>query len=445
MLKDGVRLFGTDGIRGVANVELTPELALSLGRAAGSLLADGPVLVGRDTRRSGEMLSLAVQAGFHSAGIDTVDVGILPSGGISYLTAAHGAEMGAIVSASHNPAHDNGIKFLAGDGTKLSDEQEDEIEARLRDPGTRTVPFGPAVGTRYPDDDGLADYVRALAAGSAYSLHGIGLVVDCANGAAYRAAPDLFRTLKADLVVVAADPTGVNINDGCGATHPQLLAGLARGRIGLAFDGDADRLIAVDEDGVIVNGDSIMAIIARHWHTTGRLANNIVVATVMSNLGFRKAMEESGITLVETKVGDRYVLEAMRVHGAILGGEQSGHVIFLDRGRTGDGLLTAIRLLEVVAGSGKELRQLRAAAMVEYPQVLVNVRVADRTRIDAATSVWEAVRDAEVDLGTDGRVLVRASGTEPIVRVMVEASGDALARRYAEQIAAEVVAQLGEG
>jgi phosphoglucosamine mutase len=443
MLSDGVRLFGTDGVRGVANLELTPELALEIGRAAGSLLGSGPALVGRDTRRSGEMLSSALQAGFHSAGVDTVDVGILPSGGISYLTATTGARMGAVVSASHNPAADNGIKLLGGDGTKLSDADEDDIEARLRRRTSSAVPFGAEVGTRFDAPQGFDTYIEALVAGSSYSFRGIPVTLDCANGAAYRAAPALFSRLKTDLEVVAADPTGMNINDGCGATHPEVLAARTRGRIGLAFDGDADRLIAVDEEGAVVNGDVVMAIIARHWKAAGKLKNNVVVATVMSNLGFRKAMDALGIELIQTRVGDRYVLEAMRERKAILGGEQSGHVIFLDRGRTGDGLLTAVRLLEVVAGTGERLSALRATAMVEYPQVLINVPVHRRDALDGAEAVWDSVKAVEADMNGDGRVLVRASGTEPLVRVMVEASHEDAARRYADDIAAVVAATLG--
>jgi phosphoglucosamine mutase len=444
LLRNGERLFGTDGIRGVANTQLTAELALELGRAAGSLLTTGPVLVGRDTRRSGEMLSASLQAGFQSAGIDTVDAGVLPSGGISQLTAGGSATMGAIVSASHNPAEDNGIKLLAADGTKLADAREDEIERRLRN-GSRTIPLGAGVGTRFPLPDATEQYVGHLARDAEYRFRGISVVLDCANGAAYRAAPALFDRLGADVEVLAADPDGTNINLGCGSTHPEFVTARSAGRVGLAFDGDADRLVAVDEIGEIVDGDAIMAIVARHWKAAGRLTGDMVVATVMSNLGFRKSMDEAGIRVVETRVGDRYVLEAMREHRAVLGGEQSGHIIFLDRGRTGDGLLTAVRLLEVMAGTGKPLAELRAAAMRSYPQVLHNVRVAARDRLATAGAVWDAVEEVERSLGADGRVLVRASGTEPLVRVMVEASTDGEARRYAEALADVVSRELGEG
>jgi len=443
VLQVGTRLFGTDGVRGVANLELTPQLALDLGRAAGTLLSHGPVVVGRDTRRSGEMLSMAVQAGFQSAGMDTIDVGILPSGGISHLTHHGSAEMGVIVSASHNPAADNGIKFLDKLGSKLGDADEDRIEAKLRKPGTSTVPYGGGVGTRLRVPDAVSRYVGDLARDASYSFTGMKVTLDCAHGAAYRAAPALFEALKADMSVIGAEPTGLNINDGFGATHPDTVAKAARGGIGLAFDGDADRLIATDEKGRVVDGDRIMAIIARHWQKGGRLKNGVVVTTVMSNFGFLRSMEEAGIEVVTTKVGDRYVLEAMHERKAILGGEQSGHVIFLDRGRTGDGLLTAVRLLEVLAGTGRGLAELSDEAMTTYPQRLVNVNVERKDGLEAAAEIWDAVRDVEVELGADGRVLVRASGTEPLVRVMVEASRARDAERYAEALAETVRTVLG--
>ncbi|HDK45811.1 MAG TPA: phosphoglucosamine mutase, partial [Actinobacteria bacterium] len=290
MLKNGNRLFGTDGIRGVANTELSADIALSLGRAAGETVRGGSVLVGRDTRRSGEMLAEALQAGFHSVGVDTVDVGVLPTGGISYLVEASGATMGAVVSASHNPAIDNGIKLLDGRGAKLADEQEDAIEARLRKGVPWQLADGDRVGTRFPMPDAENRYLQFLQGSTSYSLRGFRLFLDCANGAASRVAPELFRRLKADVETMCAEPDGTNINDECGAAHPEFLARHSKGRIGLAFDGDADRLIAIDEDGIPANGDVIMAIIARHMKEAGRLKKNVVVATVMANLGFRKAM-----------------------------------------------------------------------------------------------------------------------------------------------------------
>ena len=443
LLDEGKPIFGTDGVRGVAGSELSAELALLIGRAAGSYLRGGPVVVGRDTRRSGEMLSSALQAGFHSMGVDTVDVGILPSGGISYLTATSGATMGAIVSASHNPAEDNGIKLLAARGTKLPDEVERELEERLRSPEARSK-VGPDIGTRFLDSDALERYVDHLASISKYNLSSVEIAVDCANGAAFKAAPMLFNRLKADLRVLADAPDGTNINDGCGATHPEMLAREAQGRIGLSFDGDADRLIAIDEDGRVANGDVILAIVARYMKAQGSLKKNLVVATVMSNLGFRKSMAEADIDLIETKVGDRYVMEAMLEHKAILGGEQSGHIIFLDKGHTGDGLLTAVRLLDVVAGTGKQLRELRAEAITEYPQILQNVRVGRGASLDDAGALWDEVRAVETELGEEGRVLVRASGTEPLIRVMVEAPSEDAARRYADRLSSVTQTSMGK-
>jgi phosphoglucosamine mutase len=435
LLDDGKPIFGTDGVRGVAGTELTADLAMEIGRAAGSYLRQGPVVVGRDTRRSGSMLSSALQAGLHSAGIDTIDVGILPSGGISYLTAKTSATMGAVVSASHNPADDNGIKLLAARGTKLPDAVERELEARMRASGWQAA-MGASIGFRSESPEGYYEYLDHLSGASRYSLNGIALAIDCANGSAYRAAPELFERLSAEFRVFHAEPNGRNINDGCGATAPEFIAKHGGGRIGLAFDGDADRLIAVDEDGRIANGDVIMAIIARHLKEQGRLAKNLVVATVMSNLGFRKSMAEAEIEIVETPVGDRYVMEALIERKGLLGGEQSGHIIFTDLAQTGDGLLTAVQLLNVVAGTGKELRQLREEAITEFPQVLVNVRVDRSVDIAGMDGLWNEVSEVESELGDEGRVLVRPSGTEPLVRIMVEAPSQELASGYADRLAA---------
>jgi phosphoglucosamine mutase len=444
LLDDGKPIFGTDGVRGVAGSELTPELALAIGRAAGSHLRSGPVVVGRDTRRSGSMLALALQAGFHASGIDTVDVGVLPSGGISFLTESTSATMGAVVSASHNPASDNGIKLLAARGTKLSDEVEREIEERLRSTGMKSA-VGTAIGYRSEDTAAQQAYVEHLLSLSRYSLGGIQIAVDCANGAAYRVAGELFARLKADVMIHAADPDGNNINLGCGATHPEYLAGVARGRVGFALDGDADRLICVDEDGRVANGDVIMAVIARHMKEQGKLNPNLVVSTVMANLGFRRSMDQAGIEVVETAVGDRYVMEALTTNQGVIGGEQSGHIIFTKHGGTGDGLLTAMELLNVMAGTGKGLRELRAEAITEYPQVLVNVEVSRTADLASADAVWDEVAMVEAELGPNGRVLVRSSGTEPLVRIMVEASSEALAQRQATRLATLVDKQLGAG
>jgi phosphoglucosamine mutase len=443
VLDDGKNIFGTDGVRGEAGSELTAELALAIGQAAGAYLRGGPVLVGRDTRRSGPMLSAALQAGFHSVGIDTVDVGVLPSGGISHLTSVTGATLGAIVSASHNPARDNGIKLLSSHGSKLSDDIERDIEKRMRANRSGTA-IGDAIGTRFEDGDALDRYLDHLLEASKYSLHGLRLMLDCANGSAYQAAPRVFRRLKADVDTIGDAPDGTNINLGCGATHPETLAAISMGTIGLCFDGDADRLMVVDEDGRIANGDVVMAIVARHLKSQGRLKENLLVATVMSNLGLRKAMDEAGIELMLTKVGDRYVMEALQEREALLGGEQSGHIIFTDSGTTGDGLMTAIRLLNVVAGTGKELRQLRAEAIVEYPQVLINVGIGRGADVVGATKLWDEVAAVESELGDDGRVLVRPSGTEPLVRIMVEASSQSAARGYADRLAAVAADVLGK-
>jgi phosphoglucosamine mutase len=439
----GRRLFGTDGIRGRANVEVTADLAMAVGRAAGEHIPGGQVLVGRDTRRSGEMLSSALQAGFHSVGIDTIDVGVLPSGGIAFLTSDTRSALGVVISASHNPAADNGIKLLGRDGAKLSDDEEDRIEQRVRRGAPWKIAVDDGIGTAFRMAEADDRYLAHLRESMPYTLRGISIALDCANGSAFRAAPALFRQLKAEVEVFAAEPDGTNINAACGATHPRYLSELAKGRLGFAFDGDADRLIAVDEDGAVANGDVIMAVIARHMKEAGRLKNNVVVSTVMANLGFRRAMERLDIDVIETQVGDRYVLEAMREHKAILGGEQSGHVILADRASTGDGLLTAVRLLEVMASTGKELRELRKETIFEYPQVLRNVHVADKHNLEDADLLWAAVRDAEARLKDDGRILVRASGTEPLVRVMVEAASGAEAAAIADELVEISRSQLG--
>lgn len=436
----GTTLFGTDGVRGRANVDLTPEMALRLARAAGTGLS-GVAVVGRDTRRSGQMLAAAVLAGFHSAGLDTLDAGIIPVGGLSFLTADRRAAVGAMVSASHNPAEDNGIKFLDRTGAKLDDGREAAIEARYREASTGVEVAGADVGIATEIRNAVDLYVEQLVGAAEFTLNGLQVALDCAHGAAFAAAPRLFERLGAEVDLFGAEPSGMNINEGCGATHPEFLAGRAEGRIGLAFDGDADRLIAVDEDGFACNGDVVMAILARHLRARDRLPGDVVVATVMSNLGFRVALQKMGIKVVETGVGDRYVLEEMRRSGAGLGGEQSGHVVFGGR-PAGDGLLTAIRLLEVVAATGTPLKELRRV-MVAYPQVLRNVSVRVKERLAEADAVWSAVAKLEKRLGDGGRILVRASGTEPLVRVMVEAADAAEAAALADELAMMVRKELG--
>jgi len=436
------RLFGTDGVRGLANRELDADLALGLARAAGEPLAGGTAVIGRDTRRSGAMLASALQAGFHSVGVDTLDAGVIPVGGVSALTGDWRAGMGVMVSASHNPAADNGVKFFTDQGYKFSEEAEEEIESRLREGPPWAAPVGEGVGAPRPASDPLDRYLDIVRSRSDVSLEGMPLALDCANGAAFRAAPDLFSSLGADVEVHYAAPDGMNINLECGATSPGALAGLAGGRIGLAFDGDADRLFVVDEDGRTANGDVVMAVIARHLHSRGRLPGGLVVATVMSNLGFRLAMREAGIEMIETGVGDRYVLEEMVRSGAALGGEQSGHVIFLERARTGDGLLTALLLLEVVAETGLTVRELRRRAITEFPQVLRNVQVGRREDLEESEEVRAATAAAEAELGDRGRVLVRASGTEPVIRVMVEAPTLQSAEETAARLAAQITQAL---
>lgn len=434
------RLFGTDGVRGRANVELTPELAFDLARAAGER-SEGPVVIGRDTRRSGPMLAAALHAGFNAVGVDSVDLGIVPVGAVSRLGRDVGARYAVMVSASHNPAPDNGIKFFGPDGAKLADDLEDAIETRYRKGEPWLRPSGAAVGLQSVMSDAVDRYVERIGEGFPYNLRGMRFALDCANGAAMMAAPLLFERLGAEVEVFAADPDGMNINDGCGATHPEYLAKRADGRIGLCFDGDADRLIAIDEDGAPADGDVLMAVFARHLQQNGKLKNDVVVTTVMSNLGFRRAMEHLGVDVVETRVGDRYVLEEMRRTRAVLGGEQSGHILLADRA-TGDGLRTALQLASVLAATGEELRELRTV-MKTYPQVLLNVPVADKSRLADAAAVWSAVADAERRLAGDGRVLVRASGTEPLVRVMVEAVSQAVADDVAGRIASVVGSALG--
>jgi phosphoglucosamine mutase len=433
------RLFGTDGVRGRANTDLTVDMALDLARAAGES-TEGPVVIGRDTRRSGPMFTTALQAGFSSVGVDTVDVGVLPVGGVSRLLRQLEAPLAVMVSASHNPAHDNGIKFIGPSGGKLNDEQEAIIETRYRRGAPWKHPDGALIGMRTNMRDAVDRYVENLAKNADYSLRGLDFVLDCANGAAFRAAPQLFTRLGATVEVRAAEPDGMNINAGCGATQPEYVAQYVDGRVGLAFDGDADRLIAVDEDGVTANGDVLMAIFAKHMKESGKLRNNVVVSTVMANLGFRRAMGRLGIDVEETAVGDRYVYEGMRRAKAALGGEQSGHIIFY-RGTTGDGLRTAVRLAEVLAATAKPLTELRKV-ITEYPQVLHNIQVGDKSKLAKAAEVWGAVADAERLLGQDGRILVRASGTEPLVRVMVEAPTAQTAEEVAATVGAVVTDSL---
>lgn len=435
-------LFGTDGIRGIAGRDLTAGLAFRVGMAAGRSAGDGRVLVGMDTRPSGPELSRALRSGLQEAGVEPVDLGVIPAGGISRLTVAVGAVMGVVISASHNPAPYNGIKLLGPDGAKLPDDVEAEISDRvLPADDIWPPPYGGAsLGSEW--SEGLDLYLDWLEGSVSADLSGLSVVVDCANGAAFRAAPGVLRSLGVETETTAASSDGSRINHRCGATNPEWVASISGGRIGLALDGDADRLIAVDETGSIVDGDFLMAILARHLQRDGRLRPPLVVATVMSNLGFRLAMASRGIDTTLTRVGDRYVREEMDRRGAVLGGEQSGHIIFGDLAVTGDGLLTALQLLEVVALSGKTLAELRSEAMERFPQVLVNVEVDRPWEVEGKPGVWEAVSRAGEELGDTGRVLVRPSGTEPLVRVMVECRESKLAERYARDLAAVIAATM---
>ncbi|MEO6714725.1 MAG: phosphoglucosamine mutase [Mycobacteriales bacterium] len=435
------RLFGTDGFRGLANSALTPELALALSVSAAHVVAESHngarplAIVGRDTRASGEFLEAAVVAGLASAGADVMLLGVIPTPGVAYIMQTLSAELGVMLSASHNPMPDNGIKFFNELGMKLADDVEDAIEKRMAEPWQR--PTGAAVG-RVKEALGLVDrYVDHLLTVPTRRLDGITVVVDCAHGAAWYVAPEALRRAGATVIAVAAEPDGLNINDGVGSTHIETLAKLVvehGADVGIAHDGDADRCLAVDSAGTIVDGDAILAILAVAMHEAGKLPGAEVVTTVMTNLGFKLAMAEHGIAVTQTAVGDRYVLEAMRESGARLGGEQSGHVIFLDHATTGDGVVTALSLLSRMAETGKSLADL-AAVMRRLPQVLLNVRVADNTRLAEADEVADIVATVEAELGDSGRVLVRPSGTEPLVRVMVEAQTQDVADSSAQRIA----------
>jgi phosphoglucosamine mutase len=454
--------FGTDGVRGVANAELTPELALALGRAAARVLGGERFAVGRDTRRSGPLLEAALAAGLAAEGADVVLLGVVPTPAVAWWSATEGAPA-AMVSASHNPFPDNGIKLFAAGGRKLTDEVEERLEAEMHrllgagdtsDAGSgtgaangeRAVPTGAAVGRVLPSPGSHGGYAAAVTATlEGRRLGGLTAVVDCANGSASVVAPGVLRELGADVHVLHADPDGVNINAGCGSTHTDDLARtvVERGAdLGVAFDGDADRVLLVDGKGGLVDGDQIIALCAIDRHRRGVLAGDSVVVTVMSNLGFRQAMERNGIAVVETAVGDRYVLEALEERGLALGGEQSGHVIFRDLATTGDGLLTAVQALDVIVRSGRPLADLAAEAMTRLPQVLRSVRVARRDP-ELVERLGHAVAEVENRLGGHGRVLVRPSGTEPLVRVMAEAPTEADAEAAVAELVHAVRALAG--
>lgn len=450
------RLFGTDGVRGVANADLTAEMALGLSVAAAHVLAESgtfeghrpTAVVGRDPRASGEFLEAAVVAGLASAGVDVLKVGVLPTPAVAYLTGVLGADLGVMLSASHNAMPDNGIKFLARGGHKLDDELEDRIEAvyeshRHGEPWER--PTGTGVGRVRSYDEGFDRYVAHLVGVLPNRLDGLKIVLDEAHGAAAEVSPEAFRRAGAEVIAIGAEPDGLNINDGYGSTHlGKLKAAVVANKadFGIAHDGDADRCLAVDHAGAEVDGDQIMAVLALAMRERGALRADTVVATVMSNLGFKLALEREGLSLVQTGVGDRYVLESMKEHGYALGGEQSGHVIILDHATTGDGTLTGLMLAARVAESGKSLSEL-ASVMERLPQVLINVPDVDRTRVGTSGELAAAVAEAERELGGTGRVLLRPSGTEPLVRVMVEAADLGQAQSVASRLADAVKCALG--
>ncbi len=440
-------LFGTDGVRGLANADLTPELALAVASAAARVLvahdaSHRPVaVVGRDPRASGEMLEAAVVAGLTSAGADVLRLGVLPTPAVAFLTGSYRADVGVVLSASHNPMPDNGIKLFAAGGLKLPDDIEAEIEAAVEE-GAHTRPIGAAIGRLRTADDAVERYGAHLLNAQPTRLDGLHVVVDCANGAASAVAPEIYRGAGAQVTAIAAEPDGLNINAGVGSTHLEHLVEAVRrtgADLGIAHDGDADRCLAVDASGEVVDGDQLIAICALALREAGQLRENTVVATVMSNLGLHHAMRSAGIELLTTAVGDRYVLEALRAKDLSLGGEQSGHLVFTDAATTGDGLLTALHVMARMASTGASLADL-AGVVHRLPQTLVNVRVGDRGAVAASPEVAAAVRAAETELGDDGRVLLRASGTEQLVRVMVEAATQEHADEIAQRLAGVVAA-----
>ncbi|WP_459524262.1 phosphoglucosamine mutase [Leuconostoc lactis] len=443
-----LKYFGTDGVRGIANDTLTPELAFRLGRAGGAILTRHAqdekkpvVIVGRDTRISGEMLQQAIIAGFLSVGIDVLRLGVITTPAVAFLVQNLEADAGVQITASHNPAADNGIKFFGNDGFKLSDELEFEIEQLLDSPVDdlpRPSAEGLGVVNNYPE--GALKYLSFLQKTIPADLEGMRIALDGANGATSGLLAHLFADLNADFVMMGTEPNGLNINDGVGSTHPEALAAFVTEndvQVGLAFDGDGDRLIAVDENGAIVDGDKIMYITGKFMDAQGRLKHHTVVSTVMSNIGFYKALSEHGMTSVKTAVGDRYVMAEMLASGYNLGGEQSGHIIFSDWATTGDGLLTALQLLYVMKETGKKLSELAAEVQI-YPQKLVNIPVADKIAIQQDPAVIAKIAEVEMKMAGDGRVLVRASGTESLLRVMAEAPTVEQVDEYVEEIAAVV-------
>ncbi|MBP1950811.1 phosphoglucosamine mutase [Virgibacillus litoralis] len=441
--------FGTDGVRGVANTELTPELAFKLGRFGGYALTRDvkkpKILIGRDTRISGHMLEGALVAGLLSIGAEVMRLGVISTPGVAYLTKATSAEAGIMISASHNPVEDNGIKFFRPDGFKLTDDQENEIEQLMEAEDNLPRPVGADVGLVNDYFEGGQKYLSFLKGTIDNDFDDMQIAIDCAHGSTSSLATHLFADLEADIFSIGSSPDGLNINDGVGSTHPETLQAFVTEKgadVGLAFDGDGDRLIAVDEKGNIVDGDQIMYICGKYMNEKGVLRHDTVVSTVMSNIGFYKALEENGMRSDKTSVGDRYVMEEMIRGGYNLGGEQSGHIIFLDYNTTGDGMLSAIQLINVMKETGKKLSEL-ADEMEIYPQVLKNVRVIDKKSALTNPRINEAIEAVEKEMDGEGRVLVRPSGTEPLVRVMVEAPTKEACEKYADQVVAVIDDLLG--
>lgn len=442
--------FGTDGVRGVANADLSPHFAFRLGRVSAAVLrkyggAD-PLLLGRDTRLSGDMLGCALAAGFLSTGAGYFDLGVVPTPGVAFLTRRHRALAGGMISASHNPAPDNGIKFFGPDGRKIRDEIETEIEASIDDWEKFESPTGAEIGRLMPGEALVEEYAAFLIESCSGSLRGLKVVLDCGNGAAHRLAPRVAAGLGASIEVLNAAPDGMNINLGCGALHPEGCAEAVRrcgADLGVAFDGDADRAIFLDERGELVDGDRVMAMCALAWKGTERLPNDTVVGTVMSNLGLEAGLQQAGIRLLRADVGDRNVADMMSISGAALGGEKSGHIIFGDRHTTGDGIFTFIQVADLMQRTGRKLSDL-AAQIQEYPQLLVNVPVWRRRGWRVQPELWQAVRRAEEQLGGGGRILVRASGTERIIRVMAEAEDEDLVHRVVADVAGVIRETMGD-
>lgn len=444
------KYFGTDGVRGVANSELTPELAFKIGRFGGYVLTKDKerpkVIIGRDTRISGHMLEGALVAGLLSIGAEVMRLGVISTPGVAYLTKALGAQAGVMISASHNPVQDNGIKYFGPDGFKLSDEQEFEIESLMdQEEDTLPRPVGKELGQVNDYFEGGQKYLQFLKQTVDEDFTGIHVALDCAHGATSSLATHLFADLDADVSTMGTTPNGLNINEGVGSTHPEALAAYLKEKnadIGLAFDGDGDRLIAVDENGEIVDGDQIMYICARFLNSEGRLKKNTVVSTVMSNLGFYKGLEEHEINSIPTAVGDRYVVEEMKKNDYNLGGEQSGHIIFLDYNTTGDGLLTGLQLVNIMKLTGKKLSEL-AGEMKKFPQLLINVKVTDKYKVTENVKVKAVIDAVEQEMNGNGRILVRPSGTEPLVRVMAEAPTEEQCREFVGRIVEVVKQEMG--